>query len=174
MNRPVHSLSGIPEEKNNAGYTEFFKEKFFSAQTAPPTNPQIAPGSFNLRKHQRAFSGRASRSPHTALLWVQFFSTGLPQSPASPTHVYLFKEKCKLRRCPATPHSNKQSSFLKTKGFGFCNIQPDSAGRRAKDRRRGAALPRQGPAGAAPRRLCHAGLQRTAGSFLPCFRLGER
>lgn len=56
MNRPVHSLSGIPEEKNNAGYTEFFKEKFFSAQTAPPPNHQITPGSFNLRKRLKAFT----------------------------------------------------------------------------------------------------------------------
>lgn len=54
MNRPVHSLSGIPEEKNNAGYTEFFKEKF-SAQIAPAPNHQIIPGSFNLKKRLKTF-----------------------------------------------------------------------------------------------------------------------
>lgn len=56
MNRPVHSLSGIPEEKNNAGYTEFFKEKFCSAQTAPPPKHQIIPGSFNLKKCLKTFT----------------------------------------------------------------------------------------------------------------------
>lgn len=57
MNRPVHSLSGIPEEKNNAGYTEFFKEKFFPAQTASLPNHQPILGSFN---HLKPFTSPSS------------------------------------------------------------------------------------------------------------------
>lgn len=113
MNRPVHSLSGIPEEKNNAGYTEFFKEKSCSAQAAPPPKHQVIPGTFNLKKCLRTFTARALDPPQVPRFLAQFLSMGLQQSPpAPPPGLYSRKRAPAGLSRPAQP---RQSGSLGTK-----------------------------------------------------------